>query len=1443
MVERKLAANKNGPRIAIDHANRVADVVREELESYKGLTPAAPVEVTFQTSLYIDLNKRQRGIATFDFPDVVFSIDGTPITVNRYEIYGQLQGPDPLPPFRLMNTSAQSSIYATDLLPGSSWLFRIRALSDGIIRPGLWSPDYAVTVVADSTPPPQPSAPVAVAVSGGVKVTWDGLAAGGGVMPGDFDHVELAFGTTSSPTTVVDTFYGASFSIIPKSAYNTTHFFRLRAVDTSGNASPWSVQSTAIPVPLVDGDIILSAIDAAVTAITNIGASALADGAVLTSKLADNAVTQGKITAGAVSLTKLDTAANNKITQGITDAATADGKAVTAQAAADAAKAQLSTYIAAGTSLITNGSFERLNGQSPEGWPTRSLTYGEASTTTARSGTKILRATPSGNSAYAYTDYIQSAPGRIYLIEYWVRLRETLIAGNENLMMGAFFNTLSSTGATTTYTNYTDVAGVSVKLSALSTTDWTKVSILKALPAGLDIAQIRFGPRIPGLAPTGNNFELDDFVALDITDAKNALDAAAAAQAAANTAITNAATAQASADSRNIITNSVVDAGAGIPGKTSGDRWQKWTTLATGGKLLATWRWNGSAWIAEAMDPTYIPLLDIGAATFGTLDGTRMTARSIEADRLLVSRGANLHPDPTGEDQTGWGTNGTGDAAAVFSATGGKSGKGSILISQTATQQGIYYGYNTPARRIRVVPGGTYRIGGWVYASADIPVGGVRLYLKGFDEAGASAVMMTPVAGTEPWNRAVIPANTWTLVSGLVTVPATTTSLNTTFGTYKEASYSTGTVRWSDFSVQQAMAGELIVDGSVTAAKVDAASVAAGIGSFLTIDVSQLNATAAAIGSGVIDKLWTDVVQSRKITTDMLIVSGENLMPDPYFLDTIQNTYRTTATPGTWGIYNDDVSTAKTIKNTDHDATDRTLVLNSTDALVKVMPGEQYALSLQYRLRGNVVASTPDSTMRFCVYQHAPDGTFLRFSNVAASATVTIGTGPTWKTFSDAWTVPVDVGFLRVAVRTNNQHYSGEFEFKMPVVKRKMSADLIVDGGILTKHLTVTEDMTVALLAAHKIKAVDLDANNIVADTATIGVLRGGILISDAVTTSVLKADAITSKHTITGATIQTVATANRGIKITSSGLIQYDSGGNQLLNIGNGSQNLMVGDIYTSRAGTAGVRLINSSSWGLPAIVYSYNGNQGAQEASSFMRYTSGGDPELVHRAPDRAIVGDTGLGFVRIEGDLVLSLGDDATQKMRVEQPFYLDAWSPVNGYQSMTMNGQLVNINSIAGNIKLNSGSYYTQLPGAYSKTTGTSGNVVISSDGGLFRSTSALKYKADPQVIEPDEALLDVPMKDWVDKFALESRLEIEAMPQPWDEETTARYNSISIARIPGAIAEDVIAAGGEAYASFGSDGEVEGLMYDRYVLARTDILHRKYKALLARIEELEARLSA
>jgi hypothetical protein len=84
----------------------------------------------------------------------------------------------------------------------------------------------------------------------------------------------------------------------------------------------------------------------------------------------------------------------------------------------------------------------------------------------------------------------------------------------------------------------------------------------------------------------------------------------------------------------NKVINATTDPDA--DGGSTGDRWQKWTTLATGGKLLKAWRWDGTEWIPELMDPSYLPLVDIGQGTFGVLSGGRLEPNSVLAKSIAV---------------------------------------------------------------------------------------------------------------------------------------------------------------------------------------------------------------------------------------------------------------------------------------------------------------------------------------------------------------------------------------------------------------------------------------------------------------------------------------------------------------------------------------------------------------------------------------------------------------------------------------------------------------------------------------------------------------------------------------------------------------------------------------------------------------------------------------
>lgn len=66
------------------------------------------------------------------------------------------------------------------------------------------------------------------------------------------------------------------------------------------------------------------------------------------------------------------------------------------------------------------------------------------------------------------------------------------------------------------------------------------------------------------------------------------------------------------------------------PGQTVNDRWEQYDVLGAGGKLLASWAWDGTDWVSVELSETYLPLINIGTGTFGELQGSRLAADAID---------------------------------------------------------------------------------------------------------------------------------------------------------------------------------------------------------------------------------------------------------------------------------------------------------------------------------------------------------------------------------------------------------------------------------------------------------------------------------------------------------------------------------------------------------------------------------------------------------------------------------------------------------------------------------------------------------------------------------------------------------------------------------------------------------------------------------------------
>jgi hypothetical protein len=1045
--------------------------------------PAAPTNITVSTDVYIDELKKYRGKATVGWAHTGKDVDGRPMVPAAFEIAYKITGSSDA--WKVVGQTDGTStvvaplgIYKADLVTAENYTFVVRARGDNG-RTSDWSQAVSVAMVKDTTAPDKPYFVQANVTTWlmTVKIAWGGKLTTTGSNqldpPADFDKVFVYQDTQASMATQVkigEIPAGQGFVTVPAATAGQQLWFRLAAVDASGNVSAYSDIKTITPTANVNIALITDKIDAAITALTNIPTNSLADQAITSAKIADNAVQQVKL--------------------------------------------------------------------------------------------------------------------------------EQLI--RDNIDKGV-----------TALTNQT---GINSSITALQT----------------------------------------------------------------------------SVSGKNTITNSTASAsGSGV---TSGDRWQKWTTLSAGGKLTATWRWNGSAWIAELIDPVYIPQIDIGAGTFGSFDGGRLTAATVRTNALLVSDLINFAPSPaespgdwtmtggmaivaTALDECGYRFNATentatawangpmmavkpgqtlyatgkvyrnnvGTATNVFlryywydkdkvgltspvytgSAQSSTSGSGAKFeLTATVPAGAAYAQYRIPITATTGVGSGTstgfYAVDGFRQSSAVMIQDGAvtadkvvtngltakQILIGDFANLAVGSDFEDPTA--VPWtlhaDHTISTTQKKSGTSSLKMAAGTGNRISTFIGdlrvkegeqwvfrmhAYIDATFNgdgNSKLRISDQTgspVLGAIAYNGITRSAWTSAPLETTvTVPAGVTSLtvglwnnntaglayiddiqirrvseasliMNLGVEKLVANAAFIDTAVVDKFYAEVVRSRRIGTDLLLVGrGVNGIVDEFFDATDLNTYRDTLAGG-WGGWGRNTTvnlnwyggslTAGTSRSFFYD----TVATYDKTSYIPVETGQVWRFNGQY----TSATSGPRATARL-IYK---DGTTAYTSagwtaNSNGTGTNAYGAAGTLLTLQRYYTVPANVAYIMPAL-----------QFEAPCTTA------YVYGGA-----TVTNMANPALLVDGSIAALKIDTNDLSSDTGFIGSMRTNILTTDWVKAVNIDAtQGITSRHTITGATFQTSGTASRGIKITSSSLKAYSSTGVNTFTLDGATGNMVAtGTMQTSAAG-----------------------------------------------------------------------------------------------------------------------------------------------------------------------------------------------------------------------------------------------------------------------------------
>lgn len=839
----------------------------------------------------------------------------------------------------------------------------------------------------------------------------------------------------------------------------------------------------------------------------------------------------------------------------------------------------------------------------------------------------------------------------------------------------------------------------------------------------------------------------------------------------------------------------------------------------------------------------------LNEAVVKTLFTEIFATNKLTANQVIIAQPGNMFPDPNFMDTTGWNT--------VYPlVAGGRNGNRALELPLRAGQTGTYYGDTDKARQIPVISGSTYSLSAWVKGDVAIPVGGVAIYMKWLDgQGGTNYTTPSYVSNTE-----VIPANTWRQISGRVAVSDTATTAY--IGLYRQNSINTR-VLFSEPGVVQAIDQGLIVDNGITARHITASEeMSAKLGKFLKVELVDLVSTGTAnLNTAVIENLWNNVVRSRKMTTDMLLVgAGTNLIANGFGEMEDNSNF-----PGMTSNHTNAVK---------HGARTSWWVLGTKNVTTQ----EKFSLEAgkEYHFSFLLAAQKPGT--RFYVQ--------LRTSEAEAENPYLISNqqeklgNSTFDVYEADFVAPAGATSAQLTFylnHTNSTDTTGYVWIAGVAVREKYGSSLIVNGAITTKKLKVTEDMTVALLNVHKIEAGEINFNSLFGDTGFIGSLRTTVLQADAITSTMIKADAvdatvlksnaITAKHTITGAVIQTDAAADAGIRLDTTGLRAWNSNKLETLRITRSTGDLTIynGNVQTTTNAARGIKL---NAGGLSAynsrgkLTFLIDAAEGDAQFDSRVMFGQKTNPSwvvvpwesttqeragiwLVNQASTGA---ENGIGGTNTAGMFMDNSNATFSNPMNVRgsNGGGVKIWGRLQSddmYSGVIQNSNgLYKLQGANGSYFQSSVDFNGRIIYGGAPNTGSAANAHIAADGTIWKSSSASKFKADQRLLEVPDSILDIPMKDWIDKGKLEFAKELEAEPRPHVESVSKGLAAVAIEeRVPGVIAEEVLEHGGKPYVTFDLQGEVEGVAYDRLAMARTAVLKRQLDELKARIDELEGKL--
>lgn len=528
----------------------------------------------------------------------------------------------------------------------------------------------------------------------------------------------------------------------------------------------------------------------------------------------------------------------------------------------------------------------------------------------------------------------------------------------------------------------------------------------------------------------------------------------------------------------------------------------------------------------------------VDSAVINKLWADGIAAKSITASRISVGNG-NIYRDPELRFKAGFNN--------AYDPTGGKTGGGSLLVPESSGNSGTYdtvYAISDweDLGRTQVHPGYTYKIGVWFKPTSSFTGPSARIYARDYSEKnGTDNGYTTRVADS----AGDVVADVWQFLEGEYIAPEGAVEI--ALGFYTNG-IGPGDVRFSDPSVIPMVGSVLIEDGAVNASKINAESVAAALGQFITVEAGnivagsanidslvaqkisaataafqtvnadKIIASSATMDSAVINQIWADGIAAKAITANKLTIATTNMIPDPVGADPEITAWREYASPG-WTV-----STAGYWRKTTAVSGNNALGLasSSTTAYLTstVTPGQRYVMSY------DVYLDAGTASCRYALRITRADGTTSYIGDETEpggdTSTYTDVTGGTWTTVTRYW----DAKYTDVAasfdIQVNNVAGATDIRVRNPNVRPRVgaveiedgavSADKITSNSIDTRHLRA-DAITTDKIGANQVVTAHMVANSIDGDRIRVNTLDAGKIAAKTITADKIAARTISAEE------------------------------------------------------------------------------------------------------------------------------------------------------------------------------------------------------------------------------------------------------------------------------------------------------------------------------------------